>query len=268
MIKNNKWFTLLEMIIYFWVFAFASIFIIAAFSWGVKVNKNSNLTIQEFQNINTSYLYVKKILENANNVLLISHNNNNSWIENDITSYTIDNKYYNQHLFSLSELQNECNFISNQDYDIVAFTSKDDLDPIIIWVINNNDENGRNYYQLAIYKYYSILTEKSKILNDILNWWNWINNFIDTRWLLKTDWLNSYKCDINNWHLIPIWTKYYPDEDYDYTTTSFLKRFKVITTDVNENIKYWNGFIEILFEWESRNELRWRIKYQLLTKEL
>ena len=261
--NNKKAFTLLEMIVYIGLLIIASAFVISTFFWGIRQYESSSLMTEETHNIANAQIFLKKALENIDNVLLLKHKKINSHIISWDTDVTIDHNYFNQKKFSLSDLTT-CWFVSNDDYDLVAYSSKDNLDPIILWVIKGFTSSWREYRQLAIYKYYSITSERSKILWDILNW-N-ITSFINSRWKYQTDWFNAYKCDKNNWFLLPISNKSYIDQEFDFKYTSFLKRFKVVSTNRNSNIKYWNWLTEIQLEWETINKTLARTKYQFFSK--
>lgn len=260
---NKKWFTLLEMIVYIWLLIVASIFIVTTFFWWIKQYENSTRVTEEIHNISNAQIFLKKALENIDNVLLLSHESDNSNIISWDADMTIDWNYLNQYKFSISDLNN-CWFVNDENYDLVAYSSKDNLDPIVVWVIKWFTASWREYRQLAIYKYYSIMSERPKILWDLTNW-N-ISTFVDSKWKYKSDWLNSYKCNKNNWFLLPISNKSYIDQEFDFNYTSFLKRFKVVTTTRDDNIKYWNGLTEIQLEWETIDKTISRTKYQFFTK--
>jgi len=262
--NNKKWFTLIEMIVYTWILIIGSIFVITVFFWGVKQFENSTLNTEEIHNIANAQIFLKKALENIDNVVLLRHKAVNSNIITWDVDINIDGTIFNKKQFLISDIISKCWFIVNDDYDLIAYSSKDNLDPIIIWVIWDTTKTSRPYHQLAIYKYYSTTSEKAKILWD-KNAWR-ISSYINSKWNYETEWLTSYKCNKNNWFLLPISNKFYPDMENNFKYTSYLKRFKVISTGINDNNKYWNWLTEIQLEWESINNTIARTKYQYFSK--
>ena len=264
-IKNKKWFTLFELVIYVWILIIWTLLISSVFVRGVAKYQESWLLNEQLHNVNNIETILKKSVANIDNVILKYHKAANSkltWVDSD---KTLDNIYYNNHLFTLDELRTTCWFVTNEDYDLIAFSSTDGYDPVIVWVIERSTDTGRNYRQLAVYKYYSTVTERSKILWDKIAWR--ISTFVNTKWEYETEGLTAYKCNIDNWFLIPISTKYYYDDEFDFSFTSFLKRFKADATNRTNNIKYWIGIARMVFSWESRDKTIWNIKHQYFTKK-
>lgn len=254
---NKRWVTLIEMIIYMWIFIIAVLIMFAVVVSMLKVNNNTNLSIKLASNITNSQIYLDKALENINNVLLVYHKDTNTFLSKNIlwTDLTQDTKYFNQHEFTLSELSTQCDFIINDEYDLIAFTSRNSLDPIVVGVIEKESETWRKYRQLAIYSYRS-LQNIEQIRWDVLNW-N-ISDFIDNNWRYISEGLTPWKCDINNGFLIPISSKYFIDEESVPENYVNLKYFKVVVEDLSNIIKYWHSLVEfsLVFEkveWEKGN---------------
>ena len=252
--SNKKWVTLLEMVIYLGILSIASVTLIAILMSGIKHNVKTTLFLEQTRNIATSQKHLLKATENINDVLLLSHKKVGTHISS-INDITIGAAFLNQKQFNLWDLQVNCGFIKNNDYDLVAFSSKDNLDPIVIGVIADTTSSWRAYYQLAIYKYYSLYFEKDRIEQDKRD--GNISNYIDSEWQYITEGLTSYKCNKDNGFITPISSKFYIDEQYDYTSTTFLSKFKVIpyikTNSIDEIQKYGVGLVEIELDWETRD---------------
>ena len=265
--NNKKWVTLLETILYLWIFMVALTLLFAIVISVIKINKNTNLSLLTMSNMTNANIYLEKWLSNINNILLLEHKNINTTIWSNLinTDLTIDNKYFNQYNFTLAHLKTQCWFISNNDYDLVAFTSRTSLDPIVLWVIEKESASWRKYHQLALYSYRSN-KDLELIRGDILAWH--LTSFLDLKWRYKSEWLSNWKCNQDNWFIIPISSKFYLDQNNtpEYSTT--LKWFKVITEkDAELNIpRYWHWYLEFQLIWDKREELKWKTIYQVYSK--
>jgi len=78
--NNKKAFTLLEMIVYIGLLIIASAFVISTFFWGIRQYESSSLMTEETHNIANAQIFLKKALENIDNVLLLKHKKINSHI--------------------------------------------------------------------------------------------------------------------------------------------------------------------------------------------
>lgn len=263
---NRKWITLIEVILYMWIFMVAILLLFAIVDSVIKINKNTNLSLLTMSNMTNANIYLEKSLANINNILLLEHKNVNTTIGRNLinTDLTIDNKYFNQFNFTLDHIKSQCKFITDDNFDLVAFTSKSNLDPIIVGVIERTSDSWRIYRQLAVYSYRNN-KDLELIRWDILS--GHLTSFLDIKGRFKSEGLSSRKCDPNNGFLIPISSKFFVDQENipEYQTT--LKAFKVITESNTQNIsRYWNWYIELQLIWNKTEGLKGKTLYQVYSK--
>jgi len=264
-IINKKGAMLIELILYTGIVLVSIVLVFSMLISFKKLNSNLNLDVSLMSNITNSEIYLNKALNSVNNILILYHKNTNINMETPILNndLEINNKYFNQYEFSLTNFKNKCWFIINDKYDLVAFTSKKTIDPIIVGVIERTTDSGRKYEQLAIYSYRNI-NDMNLIKEDFSTG---LNNYIDKNWRYKTWWLTDWKCDINNWFLIPISSKNFLDLDKEAGPYFKLESLKIFTDSTPEEIKrYWNWLVEFHLTWEKRKDLSSKYFYQTLTK--
>lgn len=229
-------FTLLELIIYIGLLLMALSIILYTINLGLRANDTSGLFLERSRNVASAERYISKATENISDYLIVSGEQSQA--------------SFNGYNFTLTHIINQCNFVVEDRYNLIAFTTYDSLDPTIIGVIQG-ERDGREYRQLAIYRYYSTYSELERIKQDYEA--GRILNYVDsTTGGFRTEGLTPYKCNPDNGFLMPISSKLYIDNVADRRYANSLHHFLVIPyAFANRDISRVR-LVEMQLGWESR----------------